>query len=169
MFKVHLVLVFSMRRMLMQILLDFVIVIGSGALMIWKALSNMHFHLVLVYLIHGHPISNKVWQIFHWRRVYSGIISNFTSNMTKENLRKCWRKARKSNPLLSNNKSVIAMIKILVYYYRTKYIRMKHHFIREIVEDENIQLKYRKTKNQVTDIFTKALPRDKSCYLRVLK
>ena len=58
-------------------------------------------------------------------------------------------------------KSTIAMTKTLVYHIRTKHIAIKHHFIREALEDDDIQLKYFKTKDQVVNIFTKALPNDK--------
>ena len=58
-------------------------------------------------------------------------------------------------------KSTIAMTKTLVCHIRTKHIAIEHHFIREALEDDDIQLKYCKTKDQVVNIFTKAIPQDK--------
>ena len=71
-----------------------------------------------------------------------------------------------ATPILCDNQSAIAMTKNPVYHSRTKHIAIKHHFIREVVEDEEIQLKYIKTEEQVADIFTKALPKDKFHFLR---
>lgn len=67
---------------------------------------------------------------------------------------------------MCDNKSVIAMTKNPVYHSRSKHIAIKHHFIREAVEADEIQLKYCPTYDQVADIFTKALPKDKSQYFR---
>ncbi|KAF5930246.1 hypothetical protein HYC85_031119 [Camellia sinensis] len=67
---------------------------------------------------------------------------------------------------MCDNKSAIAMAKNPVYHSRTKHIAIKHHFIREAVEDDEIQIKYCKTEDQVADIFTKALPRDKFEFFR---
>ena len=61
-----------------------------------------------------------------------------------------------------DNKSAIDMAKNLVFHGRTKHIAIKHHFIREAIEDEEVQLSICKTNDQVADIFTKALPREKN-------
>ncbi len=65
-----------------------------------------------------------------------------------------------------DNKSAIAMAKNPVFHGRTKHIAIKHHFIREAIEDEEVQLSFCKTNDQVADIFTKALPREKIQKLR---
>jgi len=57
-----------------------------------------------------------------------------------------------SNILLANN---------LVYHARTKHIEVHYHFIREKVLTREINLIHVNTKNQVADIFTKALSTDK--------
>ena len=75
-------------------------------------------------------------------------------------------KQGEATPIMCDNKSAIAMTKNLVYHSRTKHIAIKHHFIREAVEDDEIQIKYSKTEDQVADIFTKALPRDKFEFFR---
>ena len=66
-----------------------------------------------------------------------------------------------ATPIMCDNKSTIAMTKNPVYHSRTKHIAIKRHFIREVMEDDEIQIKYWKTEDLVVDIFTKALPRDK--------
>lgn len=70
--------------------------------------------------------------------------------------------------LFCDNKFAIAMSKNSVFYSRTKYINLKHHYIKEAVEDEEIQIKHVKTGDQLADIFIKALPCDKFVYLREL-
>ena len=47
------------------------------------------------------------------------------------------------------------------HHSRTKHIDVQHHFIREKVEEEVIELRYCPTQEMVADVFTKALARDK--------
>ena len=68
--------------------------------------------------------------------------------------------------ILCDNMFAISMTKNPVYHSCSKHIAIQHHFIREAVQDDEIQLKYCKTKNQVTDIFTKALPMNRFEYFR---
>ena len=68
--------------------------------------------------------------------------------------------------ILCDNQATIAMSKNPVYHGRTKHIDIRAHFIREQVANGTINLKYCSTKEQVADILTKALPRDKHEYLR---
>ncbi|XP_039159594.1 uncharacterized protein LOC120289129 [Eucalyptus grandis] len=63
-----------------------------------------------------------------------------------------------ATPILCDNKSAIAISKNPVFHRRTKHIDIKYHFIREEQNNEEIELKYCKTEEQVADIFTKALP-----------
>ena len=58
------------------------------------------------------------------------------------------------------------MAKNPMFHSRTKHIDIKYHFIREAKENKEIQLKHCKTEEQLTDIFTKALPREKFKLLR---
>jgi len=57
-----------------------------------------------------------------------------------------------------DNKSTISMAKNPAFHGRTKHIDIRFHFIRELVEKEEIILKFCNTNEQVADIFTKALP-----------
>ncbi|XP_052194172.1 uncharacterized mitochondrial protein AtMg00810-like [Diospyros lotus] len=68
--------------------------------------------------------------------------------------------------LYCDNKSAIAIAKNPVYHSRTKHIVVKYHFIHEAIEDGVVELKYCRIKEQVTDIFAKALPRAKFQQLR---
>ncbi|KAL0364613.1 UNVERIFIED_CONTAM: Retrovirus-related Pol polyprotein from transposon TNT 1-94 [Sesamum angustifolium] len=60
-----------------------------------------------------------------------------------------------------DNKSAIAITKNPVQHSRTKHINIKYHSLREATTREEIELKYCSTEEQLADIFTKALPRNK--------
>ena len=58
-----------------------------------------------------------------------------------------------------DNTSAINISKNLVHHTRTKHIDIRHHFLRDHVEKGNITLVHCRTKDQLADIFTKALNR----------
>ena len=59
--------------------------------------------------------------------------------------------------LFCDNLSAINISKNPIQHSRTKHIDIRHHFIRELVEDKVITLEHVSTENQLADIFTKAL------------
>ncbi|KAM1485555.1 hypothetical protein TB1_036396 [Malus domestica] len=73
-----------------------------------------------------------------------------------------------ATPLLCDNTSAIAMTKNPVFHQRTKHIKRRYHFIREALQDNTIKLIYCSTEDQIADIFTKALPKERFNYLRGL-
>ena len=75
-------------------------------------------------------------------------------------------KQKKRIVLYCDNKSSIAIAKNPVSHERSKHILIKYHFIRELQEKGEIQLHYCQTGEQLADIFTKKLSREKFCYLR---
>jgi hypothetical protein len=60
------------------------------------------------------------------------------------------------------------MSKDSIFYSRTKHINLKYHYIREAVEDKKVLIKHVKTRDQLADIFIKALSCHKFVYLREL-
>jgi hypothetical protein len=60
-----------------------------------------------------------------------------------------------------DNQGAIALAKDNKFHGRTKHIDLRYHFIREAVEDGKINVKYVPTDDNVSDIFTKPLPRPK--------
>ncbi|GJT35912.1 retrovirus-related pol polyprotein from transposon TNT 1-94 [Tanacetum coccineum] len=64
-------------------------------------------------------------------------------------------------PLYCDNKSAIALCCNNVQHSRSKHIDIRHHFIREQVEKGVVELYFVRTKYQLADIFTKALPRER--------
>ena len=64
------------------------------------------------------------------------------------------------------NTSAINISKNLVQHSRTKHIDIRHHFIRELVENKTVVIEHVTTKNQLADIFTKTLDSSKFISLR---
>ena len=62
-----------------------------------------------------------------------------------------------STHILCDNQGAIALAKNPTHHSRTKHIDVQHHFIRERVEAEVIELKYVPTQAMVADVLTKAL------------
>ena len=69
-------------------------------------------------------------------------------------------------PIRCDNTSAINLSKNPIQYSRSKHIEIRHHFIREHVQNKNITLEYVCTENQLADIFTKALSEERFCEIR---
>ncbi|GJU25559.1 retrovirus-related pol polyprotein from transposon TNT 1-94 [Tanacetum coccineum] len=68
-------------------------------------------------------------------------------------------------PLYCDNKSAIALCCNNVQHSRSKHIDIRHHFIREQVENEVVELYFMTTDYQLAEIFTKALPKERFEFL----
>ena len=67
-------------------------------------------------------------------------------------------------PILVNcdNRSAISLAeKEMGYSPRSKHIDIRHHFVREQIEQKTIQLKHVASNDQLADILTKAVPAPK--------
>ncbi|GJY23605.1 hypothetical protein Tco_0397263 [Tanacetum coccineum] len=64
-----------------------------------------------------------------------------------------------------DNKSAIALCCNNVQHSRSKHIDIRHHFIREQVENRVVELYFVETNYQLADILTKALPRERFEFL----
>ncbi|GKD26605.1 hypothetical protein Tco_1232819 [Tanacetum coccineum] len=67
--------------------------------------------------------------------------------------------------LCCDNKSAIALCCNNVQHSRSKHIDIRHHFIREQVENRVVELYFVETNYQLADILTKALPRERFEFL----
>ena len=61
-------------------------------------------------------------------------------------------------PLEVDNKGAGYMAENDINNKRTKHIDIRYHFIRNHIADKTVELFYIETSNNITDIFTKALP-----------
>ncbi|GJS23867.1 retrovirus-related pol polyprotein from transposon TNT 1-94 [Tanacetum coccineum] len=68
-------------------------------------------------------------------------------------------------PMYCDNRSAIALCCNNVQHSRSKHIDIRHHFIREQVENGVVELYFVTTDYQLADIFTKALPRERFEFL----
>ena len=71
-----------------------------------------------------------------------------------------------SIPIHCDNTSAISLSKNPVHHSRTKHIEVRHHFIRDHVENHEIELRFISTEHQLADIFTKPLSEDRFSYIR---
>ena len=63
--------------------------------------------------------------------------------------------------LMVDNQSAMALAKNAAFHDRTKHIAVRHHFIRDEIEEGHIRPEYVPTDEQVADVLTKALAREK--------
>jgi hypothetical protein len=69
-------------------------------------------------------------------------------------------------PIEQDNQSAIALAHNPTHHNRTKHIDIAHHFIRERIEQKDIELHYVPTADILADIMTKPLARTKFEYCR---
>ena len=71
-------------------------------------------------------------------------------------------------PILCNNTSAINLAKNPIQRSRSKHMEVKHHFIRDHVQNGDIELSFVNIEDQITNIFTKPLAEDCFCYIKNL-
>ena len=60
--------------------------------------------------------------------------------------------------ILGDNQASLNLVKNAEYHKQTKHIDIQHHYIRELVQDDYIHIKWVSTKEQLVNRFTKVLP-----------
>lgn len=73
----------------------------------------------------------------------------------------------RSTPLMCDNQGAIALVKNPTHHSRSKHIDIQHHFIREKVESNVIEMRYIPTERMVADVLTKALAKPRHEALRL--
>ena len=69
-------------------------------------------------------------------------------------------------PIRCDNTSAINLTKNPILHSRTKHIEIRHHFIRDHVQKGDCIIEFVDSNNQLADIFTKPLPKDRFFQLR---
>jgi hypothetical protein len=70
------------------------------------------------------------------------------------------------NMIYYDNQSCIKLSENPFFHDRSKHIEIRYHFIRDYLQRGVVELQYISTKEQVADILTKALSRDKFVFFR---
>ena len=66
--------------------------------------------------------------------------------------------------ILVDNQSAMSLAKNSAFHDRTKHIAVRHHFIRDEIERGTVQVEYVPTGDQLADVLTKGLSREKHTY-----
>jgi hypothetical protein len=66
-------------------------------------------------------------------------------------------KTSNSKVLLTDNQSAIDLSKNPEYHARSKHIDIQYHYVREVIQNGQVTLKYVPTKDNIADVFTKPL------------
>ena len=62
--------------------------------------------------------------------------------------------------------SFVSLFSIMVYGIKGSTLHEKYHYLRELVQDKEVNMEYVGTKEKIANIFTKVLPKDVHKYLR---
>jgi hypothetical protein len=63
----------------------------------------------------------------------------------------------KSVPLICDSSSAICLAHNPVFHMRAKYIKVRHHFLRDHIEKGEMEMKFIDTERQLAEVFTKPL------------
>jgi len=69
-------------------------------------------------------------------------------------------------PIFCDSTSSISICHNPVQHSKTKHIDLRYHFIKDHIQDGNIEVHFVPTESQLADIFTKAL--NETSFLRIL-
>ena len=67
---------------------------------------------------------------------------------------------------MCDNTSAICLTKNLIQHFRTKHIKIRHHFLRDEVNKNKLELYFVETEKQIADVFTKSFSNDRFSFLR---
>ena len=70
-------------------------------------------------------------------------------------------------PIKCDNTSAINLTKNPVMHSRTKHIDIRHHFLKDHVNNNDVVFEFVDTNNQLADIFTKPLSKDQFNKIRI--
>ena len=70
--------------------------------------------------------------------------------------------------IFEDNQSMISMTKNPQFHGRTKQTSIRYHFVRELVDEKAVELKYCPMEDMVTDMLTGALQKEQFVKLRLI-
>ena len=70
--------------------------------------------------------------------------------------------------LFCDSQSALHIARNSVFYFRTKYIGVQYHFVREVMEEISVNLPKIYTKKNLTDVMIKPINTDKFVWSRSL-
>jgi hypothetical protein len=83
-----------------------------------------------------------------------------SSSLDVKNFKFLLQEQQEPTIVFSDNNSSIMLSKNHVFHKKIKHIDTRYHFMRELVNNKEMCLEFCRSKEQVTEIFTKALARD---------
>ena len=69
-------------------------------------------------------------------------------------------------PIKCDNTSAIKLSKNPIQHSRTKHINIRHHFLRDYVQNGDVVLEFIDTTNQLADIFTKPFCEERMNFIK---
>ena len=119
--------------------------------------------------------------VFSWASVKQNCVALSTAeaeyiSASKANAQAIWLRfvledfgelQTEATPLQCDNTSAIAITKNPMFHQKTKHIDRRYHFIKDALQEGIIDLVYCPTNEQLADIFTKPLAKDRFNYLRI--
>ena len=69
-------------------------------------------------------------------------------------------------PIKCDNTSAINLSKNLIQHSITKHIDIRHHFLRDHIQNDDISLEFIDTNNQLADIFTQPLNEERLSFIK---
>ena len=68
-------------------------------------------------------------------------------------------------PIHIDNRAAIKLMKDSKFHTHTKHIDIKHHYVRNMIKDQDIVVVSCASKENLADVFTKSLPQEQHTYL----
>ena len=79
-----------------------------------------------------------------------------------------WKRSGKPIVIYEDNQSAICLAKSNRNHPKTKHIDIKFNYVRDVLSKSLIEICYCPTEENLADIFTKGLPAERFCKLRLM-